>query len=151
VSETSQAPAPLETAEGDPGGSVFGVPEGVEGGVEGGVVGGVPGGVVGGVLGGVPGSGPVPVMDYDRPPRPLRMPRPEYPSEAFVKKVEGTVVLQILIDEHGRVAQARVVRSIPMLDQAALHAVRTWAFIPALRGGQPVATLALAPVSFRIY
>jgi protein TonB len=149
--ETSPATAPLENSEGDPGGSVFGVPEGVEGGVEGGVVGGIPGGVVGGVLGGVPGPGPVPMTDYDRPPRPLHMPRPEYPNEAFVKKVEGTVVVQILIDEHGRVAEARVVRSIPMLDEAALGAVRTWAFIPAFRGGQPVASIAMAPVTFRIY
>jgi TonB family protein len=85
------------------------------------------------------------------PGRPLRMPRPEYPNEAFVKKVEGTVVVQIVIDEHGRVSEARVVHSIPMLDEAALRAVRTWAFIPALRGGQPVASIAMAPVTFRIY
>ena len=71
--------------------------------------------------------------------------------EAFVKKVEGTVVVQILIDQHGRVAEARVVRSIPMLDEAALIAVRTWVFIPAFRGGQPVASIAMAPVTFRIY
>jgi protein TonB len=147
----TDAPAPLQEKEGDPGGSVFGVPEGEEGGVEGGVAGGLPGGVVGGVLGGVPGSGPIPVVDYDRPPRPLHMPRPEYPHEAFVRKLEGTVLLQILIDEHGRVAEARVLRSIPLLDHAALAAVRLWIFDPARRGGRPVASIAMAPVTFQLY
>jgi protein TonB len=79
------------------------------------------------------------------------MPRPVYPQEAFVNKVEGIVVLEILIDESGHVVHARVVRSIPLLDAAALSAVRRWRFVPALRRGRPVATLATAPISFRIY
>jgi protein TonB len=131
-------------------GEGFGVPEGEEGGVPGGVVGGVPGGVIGGVVGGL-GTGPVPVMDFDRPPRPLAMPRPDYPQEAFVQKLEGTVLLEILIDEAGHVVRARVVRSVPLLDEAAVRAVRKWLFAPALRRGRPVATVAMAPITFRIY
>ncbi len=133
---------------GSPTGSEFGTPEGMEGGVEGGVVGGVPGGVGGGVLG---GTGDIPVHDYDRPPRLLKQTRPRYPQEAFVKKIEGTVVLELLIDAAGRVARARVVQSVPALDAAALEAAREWVFSPALKQGRPVATLATAPVSFRIY
>jgi protein TonB len=120
------------------------------GGVEGGMVGGVPGGVIGGVIGGT-GTGPVPVVDYDRPPRALRTPRPDYPPEAFVKKVEGTVMLEILIDATGRVAGVRVAQSIPLLDKAAVDVVRTWRFEPAVKHGRPVASLAFAPVTFRIY
>ena len=77
----------------------------MEEGVPGGVVGGIPGGVLGGVIGGT-GTGPVPlpVRDVDRPPRLLQQVRPTYPSEAFVKKVEGTVVIEIVIDERGRVS-----------------------------------------------
>jgi protein TonB len=139
-----------EAQGGSPTGSIYGVPEGMEGGVEGGEIGGVPGGVIGGVIGGT-GTGPVPVRDFDRGPRPLRVTKPAYPQEAFVKKVEGTVVIEIVIDASGQVARARVVQSIPLLDRAALDCVREWLFQPALKHGRPVATVAMAPVSFRIY
>lgn len=135
---------------GSPTGSDLGVPEGMEGGVEGGVVGGVLGGVLGGVIGGT-GTGPVPVHDYDRAPRVLRQTKPRYPPDAFVQKIQGTVLVEILIDDTGRVARARVVQSVPALDAAALEAVRDWTFVPAYKRGRPVATVARAPVSFRIY
>jgi len=141
---TEDAPA------GSPTGSELGTPEGMEGGVEGGVVGGVPGGVVGGVIGGT-GDIPVPVRDPDRPPRILYQTKPQYPQEAFVKKIEGTVLVEILIDARGRVVRARVAQSVRALDAAALEAVRQWVFAPAMKHGQPVATLAMAPVTFRIF
>ena len=77
--------------------------------------------------------------------------KPLYPQEAFVKKIEGIVLLEILIDSHGRVADARVLRSIPQLDAAAIAAVRQWLFRPAIRNGRPVPTVANAPITFRIY
>lgn len=133
---------------GSPMGSEFGDPLGMEEGVEGGVVGGVPGGVLGGVLG---GTGTGPVMDYDAAPRPIKITRPQYPQEAFVKKVEGTVVVEILIDSQGRVVRARVIQSVPLLDAAALQTVYQWIFQPAVKHGRPVPTIAHAPVAFRIY
>jgi protein TonB len=133
---------------GSPTGSDIGVPEGMEGGVEGGVVGGVPGGVIGGVVG---GTGDGPVLDYDQPPRPIKMSRPQYPQEAFVKKIEGTVVVEILIDATGHVIRARVIKSVPALDQAAVQTVYQWLFYPAVKRGRPVATIAQAPVSFQIF
>lgn len=129
-------------------GSDAGMAEGMEVGVEGGVVGGVPGGVLGGVIG---GTGDGPVMDYDQPPRPIKITRPQYPQEAFVKKIEGTVVLEILIDASGRVVSARVLHSIPALNEAAIQTVKQWVFAPAMKHGRPVATIAQAPVGFRIY
>jgi protein TonB len=129
-------------------GSDLGDPLGMEEGVEGGVVGGVPGGVLGGVLG---GTGTGPVMDYDSPPRPIKITRPQYPQEAFVKKIEGTVVVEILIDSQGRVVRARVIQSVPLLDAAALQTVYQWIFQPAVKHGRPVPTIAHAPVAFRIY
>ncbi|HET7746510.1 MAG TPA: TonB family protein [Vicinamibacteria bacterium] len=140
--------SPAEEQVGSENGSDFGVAEGMEEGVEGGVVGGVPGGVLGGVVG---GTGDGPVMDYDQPPRPIKMTRPQYPQEAFVKKIEGTVDLEILIDSTGRVVKARVVRSIPLLDAAAIQTVTQWVFSPAIKNGRPVATIATAPVTFRIF
>lgn len=133
---------------GSPTGSDMGVAEGMEGGVEGGVVGGVLGGVLGGVVG---GTGDGPVMDYDQPPRAIKITKPQYPQEAFVKKVEGTVVLEILIDQNGKVIRARVLQSIPLLDSAAIETVKQWVFKPAIKNGRPVATVANAPVGFRIF
>ena len=156
-----ETPQPQETAQiqpdagvrpedqfGSATGSDFGDPLGMEEGVEGGVVGGVPGGVLGGVLG---GTGTGPVMDYDSAPRPLKITRPQYPQEAFVKKIEGTVVVEILIDTQGRVVRARVIQSVPLLDAAALQTVYQWLFQPAVKHGRPVPTIAHAPVAFRIY
>jgi protein TonB len=79
------------------------------------------------------------------------MTRPVYPQEAFIKKIEGIVELEILIDASGKVVRARVIRSIPLLDAAAIQTVYQWVFEPALKNGRPVATLASAPVGFRIY
>ncbi len=116
------------------------------------MVGGVPGGVVGGVIGGT-GTGPVPalVYDYDRPPRLLNPTKPKYPADAFVRKVEGVVIVEFVIDATGHVVRTRIIQSIPMLDAAALETVRTWEFTPALKHGRPVATAAQAPVTFRIF
>jgi outer membrane biosynthesis protein TonB len=49
------------------------------------------------------------------------------------------------------VAKARVVRSIPALDEAARQTVLQWVFSPAIKNGRPVATVASAPVTFRIF
>jgi periplasmic protein TonB len=140
VPETEQA--------GSVNGSDFGVAEGMEEGQEGGVVGGVPGGVLGGVVG---GTGDGAVLDYDQAPRPIKITRPQYPQEAFVKKIEGMVELRILIDSTGRVVRAEVVKSIPLLDAAAIRTVQEWIFAPAIKDGRPVATIATAPVTFRIF
>ena len=133
---------------GSPTGSDLGVPEGMEEGVEGGVVGGTPGGVIGGVIG---GTGDGPVMDYDQQPRLLRQTKPVYPQEAFVKKIEGVVELEVLIDASGRVHVRRIIHSVPVLDHAAKQTVLQWQFAPAVKNGRPVATIALIPVTFRIY
>lgn len=102
--------------------------------------------------GGVPGAaGHGAVPDFDAPPRILRQPKPGYPQDAFARKVDGTVVLLIWIDATGRVVAARVLESIPLLDQAAREAVLEWQFQPALKHGRPVASVARAPVRFVLY
>jgi len=91
-----------------------------------------------------------PQQDYDRGPVPIHIAQPRYPPDAFKKGISGTVEVEILIDATGRVAKARVVRSIPELDAAALECVKAWVFQPAQKGGQPVPTVASAPVTFKI-
>lgn len=129
-------------------GSDAGIPEGMEGGQDGGVAGGVPWGQFGGCVG-CTGDGPV--LNFDQPPKPIKMTRPQYPNEAFVKKIEGTVVLEILIDATGRVFPVKIIQSIPALDHAARETVKQWVFSPAVKNGRAVATIAQAPVSFRIF
>ena len=87
----------------------------------------------------------------DRPPEPISMPRPKYPASALRNGIEGTVLLEILIDSDGSVARSRVIQSVPGLDAAALECAKEWRFQPALKDGEPVATIAQAPVVFRIW
>lgn len=141
--------APPDSQSGDPAGSERGTSDGLPGGTDGGIPGGDPLGKVGGCPG-CTGDGPV--TDWDQGPRLLRQTRPVYPQEAFVKKIEGTVVLEILIDPRGDVIATRVLKPLaPTLDQAAKDAALQWKFAPAVRKGKPVAVWAQAPVSFKIY
>jgi TonB family protein len=87
---------------------------------------------------------------YDQPPRRVRYTRPTYPSDAYSAKVEGTVMVEILISTSGKIVHAEVRRSIPGLDAAALQCVKQWLFEPGRLDGRPVPVLAKAPVTFRI-
>lgn len=147
-SPTVELPPPDATSFGSEQGSLHGTVDGTEEGRPG----GQPGGVAHGLPGGAPGgTGTQVARDYDRPPRPIKLTRPRYPSAAFTKKIEGTVVVEILIDERGRVTSARVVQSVPLLDEAARETVGEWIFSPAMKDGRPVPALAHAPVTFRIF
>jgi TonB family protein len=59
------------------------------------------------------------------------------PEVARHAGVRGTVILEITVDSAGRVRDAKVLRSIPLLDEAALTAVRQWEFTPTLLNGVP--------------
>jgi protein TonB len=76
--------------------------------------------------------------------------RPVYPPMARQARVEGTVLIDASIDEDGKVKAARVSRSVPLLDQAALSAVRQWIFTPARLNGQPVGVSITVTVEFRL-
>jgi TonB family protein len=73
-----------------------------------------------------------------RQPNKITHVNPVYPPDARDARVQGIVIIEALIDAAGRVSEARVLRSIPMLDQAALDAVRQWEFTPTLLNGAPV-------------
>jgi TonB family protein len=65
----------------------------------------------------------------------IRDVRPVYPPIAQQAGVQGTVVVEVLIDSAGYVAQGHILRSIPLLDQAALDAVQQWKFVPVMVNG----------------
>ncbi len=79
---------------------------------------------------------------------PHRADVPEYPKEAAAAGIEGVVLAEIVIDEQGHVADARIVRSIPMLDEAALKAVREWRFNPTVVNGRLVPVRMTVNVNF---
>lgn len=84
---------------------------------------------------------------FRRPPRP-----PAYPPRALALEQEGISVIRALIDTDGSSREVRLWRSsgFALLDQAALAAVRDWAFEAARRGEQPVLAWVEVPVRFEI-
>lgn len=122
------------------------------GGVAGGIVGGVPGGVVGGVTGGVAGGvpGAIRVGGNIKPPTQLNKVAPVYPQIAQSARVQGIVILEALIDTEGKVTDAKVLRSIPLLDQAAIDAVRQWQYTPTLMNGVPTPVIMTVTVTFNL-
>jgi protein TonB len=128
---------------------------GIEGGVAGGVEGGVPGGVVGGVVGGLPDAPPPPPVKAVRVGGDIHEPRkvldvaPVYPDVAMKAGVQGIVIIEATVDARGRVANATVLRGVPVLDEAALEAVRKWVYTPTLLNGVPTPIILTVTVSFR--
>jgi len=76
--------------------------------------------------------------------------RPVYPQIAQESRVQGVVIVETLIGADGTVEAARVLRSIPLLDQAALDAVRQWQFTPPLLNGAPQAVVMTVTVNFSL-
>lgn len=74
--------------------------------------------------------------------------KPIYPAMAQSAHIAGAVTIEATIGPDGKVVDARVVRSIPMLDQAALDAVRQWEYTPTLLNGVPVPVLVTVTINF---
>ena len=131
---------------------------GIEGGAAGGVAGGVPGGVVGGVVGGLadavasapPPVAPVRVGGHIKEPVKVRHLDPVYPKVAMKAAVQGIVIIEAVIDATGRVAETRILRGVPILDDAALEAVRQWEYTPTLLDGVPTPVRMTITVTFRL-
>ena len=85
-----------------------------------------------------------------RMPTKVRDVRPEYPANAQAARVQGIVIIEATIGTTGKVTDAKVLRSIPLLDQAALDAVRQWEFTPTLLNGQPTAIIMSVTVNFTL-
>lgn len=85
-------------------------------------------------------------------PVPIYKPEPPYSEEARKAKYQGSVVLWIVVDAHGSVSNAQVVRPLGMgLDENAVRTVRTWKFRPAMRNGTPVPVRVMVEVTFRLF
>ena len=83
-----------------------------------------------------------------RIPRQIRRVEPAYPDAAVSAGIEGTVVIDAIIGKNGEVRDARIVKSVPTLDDAALAAVREWVYTPTLLNGVPVDVAMTVSISF---
>ena len=81
-------------------------------------------------------------------PTKIRDVRPAYPPIARAANVTGVVILEVRIGPDGHVEDAHVLRSIPLLDEAALDAVKQWEFTPTLMNGQAVPIIMIVTVNF---
>jgi len=115
---------------------------------------------------GVPLAIGQPVVAAPEPPPPsppkiirataLNMPKkihdvaPEYPVLALQSKLEAVVIIEAVIATDGSVRDARVLRSHPLFDRAAVDAVRQWRYEPTRLNGQPVPVIVTVTVQFRL-
>ena len=143
-----QAPAGIAPESAAGSGSLLGVIDGVEGGA----VGGIPGGVSGGAVAqpAAPNDAPLQVGRDVKAPKKLKDVRPIFPSSAMAARVQGTVIMEITIGPDGRVHSTELLKSVPLLDAAALEAVRQWEYAPTTVDGKAVAVLMTVTVHFSL-
>ncbi len=108
------------------------------------------------LAGSVPASGggsnhlPLRVGGSIAAPRKIKDVKPNYPLLAQSAHIQGVVTIEAVIGPNGKVTDARVIRSIPALDQAALDAVRQWEFTPTLLSGVAVPVIMTVWVKFSL-
>jgi protein TonB len=85
-----------------------------------------------------------------RPPQKVHHVAPTYPAIAQAARVSGTVIIEALIAEDGSVRDAKVLRSVALLDASAIDAVRQWRFTPTLLNGVPVQVIMTVTVTFNL-
>jgi protein TonB len=78
----------------------------------------------------------------------ISKPQPAYPPIAKAARASGTVTVQIVVDESGRVISASAVSGHPLLQQAAVSAARNARFSPTLLSGQPVRVTGVLTYNF---
>ena len=128
-------------------------------------LGGVPGGIAGGVVGGLepllppppppppspsPRTGPVRIGGQIKEPALLFRVEPVYPGVAISANIEGTVILEAIVDQEGRVETVKVLRSANVLDRAAIDAVKQWRYSPVLLNGKPEKFILTVAITFSL-
>ena len=75
---------------------------------------------------------------------------PVYPPIALSARIQGAVVMDIVVGIDGSVVDAQIVRSIPLLDPAALEAARQWKFEPPIVDGVPTPIVMMMTTTFSL-
>jgi protein TonB len=147
----STEPVVANTSGSDDSGPAHGDPNGVDNGDPNGVLTGTgPIGSLGSHLG---ASNDVPLTVGGAVIKPVLIDRvePQYTETARRVRLEGTVIVQAVIDEEGRVVDVKILKPLPMgLDKAAVDAVSRWRFKPATFHDRPVKVYYSLTVNFRV-
>jgi len=131
----------------DFGGFDFGIP----GGVDGGIPGGVGAGIVGGLADVSPQQAEPVRLDFRKDEaRPVTRVVPVYPDLAAQARVQGVVILEVLVDVQGVPSSVNVLRSVPLLESAAIEAVRQWRWNPYKLLDRPIPFWVTVTVNFRL-
>jgi len=86
------------------------------------------------------------------PPRRIHFVRPTYTEAARHTRLEGAVILELIIDKSGRVESITVLRGLGLgLTESAIAAARQWRFEPSLYGGRPVSVIYRLTVNFAVH
>jgi TonB family protein len=93
---------------------------------------------------------PVRAIGDIKPPKLIKMVKPVHPEIAKQAIVEGVVILEATTDVYGRVVNTKILRSIPLLDQAAIDAVRQWIYEPMIIDGKPKGVIFTVTVVFEL-
>jgi len=93
---------------------------------------------------------PVRVGGNIPPPKKIKDVRPAYPPLAQSAHVQGVVIIEAIIGPDGHVQDARILRSIPLLDASALEAVRQWEFTPTTVNGVAVPVIMTVTVNYTL-
>jgi len=92
------------------------------------------------------------LSEVDQPPRPIRQIDPLYPFAAKRKGIQGSVTMRFIVTKDGRVIDPTVVKAEPpgVFDNSALKAIVRWRFKPAMKDGQSVDVIIIAPLKFEL-
>lgn len=149
LGETMELIAPVDVPDEIGEGIDFFAPEGVPS--------DVPGGFLRNMVGSIPDLPPPPpkqepvrVGGEIKSPRKTYNVPPVYPDIARQARVEGVVILEAIIDPQGNVTNLRILRPIPLLDRAAIEAVKQWKYEPTLLNEVPVPIVMTVTVVFRL-
>jgi TonB family protein len=96
------------------------------------------------------GDAPIRVGGDIKPPMKIKDVKPVYPADAMANNVQGVVIIEAIIDRDGNVSDTKVLRPVPMLEEAAVDAVRQWKFSQTLLNGVPVPVIMTVTVSFSL-
>ena len=93
---------------------------------------------------------PVHVGGEIKPPLKVKDVKPVYPPLARQARTQGVVILEVTIAEDGKVKTVKVLKSLALLEGAAIDAVKQWEFKPTLVNGKPTAIIMPVAVNFRL-
>jgi TonB family protein len=93
---------------------------------------------------------PVPAVGNIKPPKLIKQVEPIYPREARKAGIAGVIIIEVTTDVYGRVIDTKILRGIPVLDQAARDAVKQWIYEPMIIDEKPRGVIFIVTLTFRL-